>query len=112
MRVPKKTWRNVLYICVLLAAVVLLFQWYSAANSRRIENQNLNYAMDSAWQTSQRIESEFGNALLRVRNYAYLLSSGQSQTEITAELLKGMEENASFDAICFADSAGFTLAPG
>ncbi len=28
MRTPKKTWKNVLYTCVLLAAICLLFQWY------------------------------------------------------------------------------------
>ena len=76
MGTAKKTWQNVLYICILLAAVILLFQWYSTTNSRRIENQNLNYAMDSAFQTSQRIESEFNSALLRLRNYAYLLGTG------------------------------------
>ncbi len=90
MRTTKKTWQNALYICILLAAVFLLFRWYSTANSRRIERQNLNYAMDSAGQTAQRIESEFNSAHLRLRNYAYLLGSGQSRPEITAGLLLGL----------------------
>ena len=68
MRATKKTWHNVLYICILLAAIFLLFRWYATANSQRIERQNLNYAMDSADQTAQRIESEFNNAQLRLRN--------------------------------------------
>ncbi len=110
MRTPRKTWQNVFYICVLLVAICLLFQWYSSANSQRIENQNLNYAMDSAGQTSQRIESEFANALLRIRNYAYLLGTGQNRPEITAGLLKGMEENAAFDAIRFTNAEGLNLA--
>ena len=110
MRTQSKTWQNVLYICILLAAICLLFQWYSTTNRQRIEHQNLNYAMDSASQMSQRIESEFGNALLRVRNYAYLLGAGQDQTEITAELLRGMEEHAAFDAITFTDAQGVNLA--
>ena len=110
MRTTKKTWQNVLYICVLLAAVCLLFLWYSIANSRRIESQNLNYAMDSASQTAQRIESEFNSALLRVRNYAYLLGAGQAPPEITPALLKGMEEHASFDAIRFTNAEGLNLA--
>ena len=91
MHTTKKTWQYVLYICILLAAISLLFQWYSTTNSRRIEKQNLNYAMDSAEQMSRRIESEFNNALLRVRNYAYLLGTGQSGPEITSDLLKGGE---------------------
>ena len=110
MRATKKTWHNVLYICILLAAIFLLFRWYATANSQRIERQNLNYAMDSADQTAQRIESEFNNAQLRLRNYAYLLGSNQSRPEVTAELLKGMEEHASFDAIRFTNAEGLNLA--
>ena len=110
MRTTKKTWTNVLYICILLAAVCLLFRWYSTANSRRIERQNLNYAMDSANQTAQQIESEFSGALLRLRNYAYLLGTGESRPQITAELLRGMEENASFDALRFTNAEGLNLA--
>ena len=110
MSTKKKNWWNAAYPCLLLAAVVLLFQWYSTANSRRIENQNLNYAMDSAEQTAQRIESEFNNALLRLRNYAYLLGAGEM--EINAGLLKGMEENASFDALRFTNAAGLNLTSG
>ncbi len=110
MQTTKKTWQNALYICILLAAIILLFQWYSTTNSRRIEKQNLNYAMDSAYQTSQQIESEFNSALLRLRNYAYLLGVGQNQPKITPELLKGMEEHASFDAIRFTNADGLNLA--
>ena len=101
MRAEKKTWQNVLYILILLAAVCLLFRWYAAANSKRIENQNLTYAMDSARQTASRIESEFNNALLRLHNYAYLIGIGENGANVTAEMLKGMEEHASFDAIRF-----------
>ena len=110
MRTSKKTWQNVLYIGIVLAAVFLLFRWYSSANSRRIENQNLNYAMDSALQTTHRIESEFNNAMLRLRNYAYLVGVGENEPDITTELLKGMEENASFNAIRFVNTDGVNLA--
>ena len=110
MRTQSKTWQNVLYTGILLAAVCLLFQWYSTSNRQRIKHQNLNYAMDSAGQMSQRIRSEFSNALLRIRNYAYLLGVGQTGTEITAGLLEGMEEHASFDAITFTDAGGVNLA--
>ena len=110
MRTQSKTWQNVLYICILLAAICLLFQWYSTTNRQRIEHQNLNYAMDSANQMSQRIKSEFSNALLRVRNYAYFLGIDQNRLTVTAQLLKGMEEYSSFDAILFTDTTGLTLA--
>jgi len=110
MRGEKKTWQNVLYILILLAAVCLLFRWYAAANSKRIENQNLTYAMDSARQTASRIESEFNNALLRLHNYAYLIGIGENGANVTAEMLKGMEEHASFDAIRFTNAEGVNLA--
>ncbi len=110
MRTTKKTWPKILYIGILLAAILTLFRWYSRTNSARIEEQNLSYAMDTAGQTSLRIASEFENALLRLRNYAYLLGTGQSRPEITARLLEGMEQNASFDAIRFTNAEGLNLA--
>ncbi len=110
MSKKKKSWQSVLYIVLLLLAINLLFRWYSTENSRRIESQNLNYAMDAAGQTALRIESEFNNALLRMRNYAYLLGVSQSQPEITAGLLEGMEQHASFDAIRFTNADGLNLA--
>jgi len=110
MSKTNKTWQNILYICVLLTAICVLFYWYSTTNNRRIEKQNLNYAMDSAKQTSHHVKSEFDNALLRMRNYSYLLGSGTSRPEIGAEILKGMEENAAFDAICFTNADGLNLA--
>ena len=105
----KKSWQSVLYIVLLLIAIIFLFRWYSTENSRRIENQNLNYAMDAAAQTAVRIESEFNNALLRIRNYAYLLSTDQGGSEINAEFLKGMESHSAFDAICFTNAQGINL---
>ena len=109
MHTIRSSWRNVFYMGFILAAIFLLFQWYSSVNKQRIEEQNLNYALDSAQQAALRINSEFGNALLRVRNYAYLLSPGDKRPEITTQLLKGMEENAAFDAICFARPDGVCL---
>lgn len=110
MHEAKKTWQSIALILLLALAVALLFRWYSNANSRRIENQNLSYAMDAADQTARQIQSEFNNALLRVRNYAYLLGVGQERPEITAELLQGMEEKAAFDGICFTNVDGLNLA--
>ncbi len=109
MRTTKKTWPGIVYICILLAAICLLFQWYSSANSRRIENQNLRYALDSAGQSAERISGEFSNASLRIRNYAYLISADENLT-ITPELLKGMEEHATFDAIRYTNTEGSNLA--
>ncbi|MCM1237201.1 MAG: hypothetical protein NC489_44600, partial [Ruminococcus flavefaciens] len=73
MNTTKKTWQNIFYILLLLAAVIFLFGWYAVSNRNQIEERNLNYAMDCARQTTQGISNEFANAGRRVRNYAYFL---------------------------------------
>ena len=85
MRTAK--WQNIIYIFLLLAAIFLLFQWYSATNSRQIEERNLNYAMDSARQAALRLDSELLNGLRRVRNYAYLLSTTMQEPDVGTDLL-------------------------
>lgn len=110
MRKGKKPWKNIAYILVLLAAIVVLFHWYSTENSRRTEIRNLNYAVDSARQSVKRIEGAFTNGILRLRNYAYLLGTGENQQEIDVDMLNGLEENSVFDAIRYTDADGNTLA--
>ena len=110
MRATKRTWQNLVYILLLLAAVCLLFRWYSTTNNRQIEERNLNYAKDSARQTAKRIGSELINAQRRVHNYTYLLSMTLDQPGMDAELLRELEENSSFDAFLFTDAEGISLA--
>ena len=107
MRTAK--WQNILYIFLLLAAIFLLFQWYSATNSRQIEERNLNYAMDSARQAALRLDSELLNGLRRVRNYAYLLSTTMQEPDVGTDLLRQLEDNSDFDALCFTSSEGINL---
>lgn len=95
---------------LLLLAVIFVFFQYSQRNTSRILEQNKTYAADSARQTVRRIEGEFNNAALRLNNYAYLLSSGESAINIGTDLLKGMEENATFDAMRFTNADGVNLA--
>ncbi|MCM1115586.1 MAG: response regulator [Clostridium sp.] len=109
MRTSKKTWQNVTIILFLLITIVLLFQWYSVANSNRIEKQNLNYAMDSVHQTSTGIDNEFANAQRRVRIFAYFLSVAMDSTEINVDMLKELENNTDFDSIRFVNAQGVNL---
>lgn len=109
MNTTKKTWQNVLYILILLTAISLLFRWYSVSNRQQIEDRNLNYAMDSARQTTQGISNEFTNAVRRVRNYAYFLSVGLNSSEIDADMLKELESNVDFDSMRFINSEGANL---
>lgn len=111
MRTTRRTWKNIVYICILLAAICLLFQWYSSTNSKQIEDRNLTYAMDSARQTAERINSELTNAQRRVHNYAYLLSLTASEPNITTKMLSELENNSDFDAFHFTNADGVNLAP-
>ncbi|MCM1189549.1 MAG: response regulator [bacterium] len=109
MNTTRKTWQHVLYILLLFAVITVLFRWYSVSNKRQIEERNLNYAMDSASQTAQRIGGEFTNAGRRVNNYAYFLSVGVSVSRIDADMLKELERNVDFDSIRFINEAGENL---
>lgn len=111
MRQSKKNRQNITYILILLVAICILFLWYSTTNSQRIENRNLNYALDSARQTAKRIEGEFANSLLRIQNYAYFLDVSLDEPDISTEMLKELEENTAFDSLRFTNADGVNLAP-
>lgn len=110
MKNAKKTWKNIIYIVIVLIALLGLFWWYSLANKDRIESQNLNYAKDSAEQTAERINGELKSADRRIRTYAYLMNvtSGEG---VSAEMLKNMEGSALFDSFLYVDKDGNGLAP-
>lgn len=110
MSEKKKSIQSILYVLLLLAAVIALFYWYSTQNSKRIENQNRNYALDSARQTAHHIEHEFSNAINRINTYAVLLNEGLSEPTVTAEMLGNMEENSLFDSFRFVNAEGVNLA--
>lgn len=80
MHTTKKSWQNVLYIGILLAGICLLFYWYSTTNSQRIEDQNLNYAMDSARQTTLRM---FGRSLAVTQKKRWASSASTAVRRIT-----------------------------
>ena len=48
----KKPLQEVMYVLGLVAAIVVLFFWYTTQNSSRMEERNKNYAADSARQTA------------------------------------------------------------
>ena len=110
MKLQKKTWQPIIYALFFLVAVLILFFIYTSKNRARIQEQNRVYAEDAARQTVEQIESEFDNALQRIQNDAYLASAGGKSLEINAQMLKGLEENTTFDAVCFTNTEGINLA--
>ena len=63
MKTKKKPLQQVIYVLLLLAAVVVLFQWYTLQNKARMEEQNKNYAADSAHMKVSQITDEFKNGI-------------------------------------------------
>ncbi|MCM1112749.1 MAG: response regulator [Muribaculum sp.] len=107
----KKSLRQVVYVLVLLAAIMVLFQWYTAQNKHRIEERNKNYAADAAQIKALQINNELNSALGRIRTYAYFVSEGLDQPTVTARMLKEMDKNTSFDSVLFTDTEGIDHAP-
>ncbi|MCM1159490.1 MAG: response regulator [Bacteroidales bacterium] len=102
----KKVLQDIVYVLFLLIAVVILFCWYTAQNSKRMEERNKNYAADSARMKTTQIDEELDNALSRIKTYAYFVGEGLAEPKVTAQMLKQMEENSLFDALIFTDLSG------
>ncbi len=102
----KKLLQDILIVVFLLIAVVVLFCWFTAKNSVRMEEQNKRYASDSARQTMTRINEEMNNGLALITTYAYFVGEGLSAPVIDKQLLQEIEHNALFDAVLFTDPSG------
>ncbi len=102
----KKPLQEIIYAVFLLAAIIILFFWFTTQNSRRTEEQNGDYAADSARMKSEQIDDELNNALGQIRTYAYFVGESLTEPAITVQTLAKIEENSQFDAILFTDLDG------
>ncbi|MDE6914145.1 MAG: hybrid sensor histidine kinase/response regulator, partial [Lachnospiraceae bacterium] len=102
----KKSLQEIIYVVFLLIAIVILFHWYTAQNKIRIEDQNKNYAADSAWQTAVKINEELNNALDLIKTYTYFLGESLTEPMVTPQMLKDLEKNSMFDACIYTDADG------
>ena len=101
--------REILFGILFLSGLISAFLWFMYQNRNRILEQNKTYAADSARQMAERIESEFDNAVQRIRNYTYFMDANLDNSKVTKELLKDMEENSIFDAIRFVNAEGLNF---
>ena len=106
MKEKKKSLQEVGYVLILLAAIIVLFQWYTTQNKNRMESRNKNYALDSARQIATRIDEELNNALEMISTYTYFVGKSLIEPEISPEALKQMGENTLFDALVYTDLDG------
>lgn len=106
MKIKKGSLQGAVAVVLLLAAIMILFQWYTAQNSKRMEERNKNYAADSARQTAERINDELNNALNLIDTYTYFIGESLTEPEITTQMLSEIEDKALFDAVIFTDMNG------
>ena len=59
----KKYLHEIIYVLFLIAAIIVLFFWYTTQNSTRMEERNKNYAADSARLMAVQINDDLNNAL-------------------------------------------------
>lgn len=109
MKNAKTAMKNLIFAPIVLIGVILLFWWYSSANRDRIEKQNLNYALDSARQTAERIDGEFRTAIQRIRTYSYIASVSMTSSDITPQMLRDMENSSAFDKFYYINKNGDNL---
>ncbi len=102
----KKSLQEIIHVLILLAAMIVLFYWYTTQNANRMVERNKNYAADSSQLTASRIDDELTNAVNRINAYAYFTGEGLTKPEVTARMLREMEENTLFDALMFTDTEG------
>ena len=98
MKQQNKTWQLSFYAFLFLAMVLVLFFSYTIQNQARIQEQNKVYAKDCARQTADRIAGKFDNALQRIQNSAYLVSTESGTVQVDTKMLKTLEANTTFDA--------------
>ena len=106
MKDRKRPLQEFIYVFLLLIAIIILFQWYTAQNRHRMEERNKNYAMDSAHITAARVDEEFSSARNLINTYAQFLGDTLTEPTVTRQMLQRMEENSLFDAMLFADAQG------
>ncbi|MDE7331097.1 MAG: response regulator [Lachnospiraceae bacterium] len=102
----KKPLQEVIYTLCLMAAVVVVFIWYTMQNSSRMEERNKNYAADSARLKAVQIDEELNNALNTIKDHTYFVGEGLAEPEVTIPMLNEMEENSRFDTLMFTDLEG------
>ena len=102
----KKYLHEIIYVLFLIAAIIVLFFWYTTQNSTRMEERNKNYAADSARLMAVQINDDLNNALNLIDTYSYFVGQSLSEPMVTAQMLKEMEKNSLFDALMFTDLEG------
>lgn len=106
MEKKKSLRETIIGVVVFFIAMFVIFSWYTAENSGRMEERNKNYASDSMQLTAARVDNELNNAQNLIKADAYFMGESLSEPTLTTEALKEMEDNSVFDALMFTDLNG------
>ena len=110
MKKRKRSLPEIIYAVFLIISFILVFFWFMEQNSRRTEEHNRDYAVDSARLKSEQIDEELDNALNQINTYAYFMGESLTEPVITPQMLERLEKNSQFDAILFTDLDGMDYA--
>lgn len=110
MKKRKRSLPEIIYGVFLIISFILVFFWFMEQNSRRTEEHNRDYAVDSARLKSEHIDEELDNALNQINTYAYFMGESLTEPVITPQMLERLEKNSQFDAILFTDLDGMDYA--
>ncbi len=97
---------KVIYVILLIIAIIILFRWYATQNRSRMEERNKNYAADSARQIANKIDDELSNALDLMKTFAQFLEKSLQSPDVSAQMLKEVNENMLFDVLVYTDADG------
>ena len=113
MERKKKSRQGAIYVLLFLAAIILLFHWYTLQNRKRMVEQNKNYAADSAHLTAAKIDEKLKSAQSLISVYVHFLEENLKEPMVTAEMLRKMEEHSKhlFNVLIYTDANGKDYAP-
>lgn len=105
----RKMWMQILFACILLAFVVVIFVIFTKENNERIIQQNENYVEDVTIQMAERIEEFLTSAQNNMNTMTYLYEKSLKSPQVDAEALKDLTENSPFEYVEFVDKNGIDL---
>ena len=113
MERKKKPRQGAVYVLLLLAAIIILFHWYTLQNQRRMVERNKNYAADSAHLAAAKIDEKLKSAQSLISVYVHFLEESLEEPMVTVEMLKNMEGHSRhlFNVLIYTDANGKDYAP-
>lgn len=102
----KNTLQQVLLLCLLIVAIILIFIPFSRQNTHQVLLQNASYVEDSAVQSAKRIDDILNNAQAQMYTMSYLYSKSLTSADIDFSTLESLVDNSIFEYMEFVDLKG------